>query len=85
MQLPDSVGELLIYGVTRAGLVLRLPTGRYDAKAVDQGYVSTGFDLRVGDLAVFCGFHKVTPVVGSRRPITMGGFLSFSPAKDKIL
>ena len=46
---------------------------------------STRFDLRVGDLAVFCGFHKVTPVVGSRRRITMGGFLSFSPTKDKVL
>lgn len=85
LQLPDSGGDLLIYGVTRAGRVLRLPTGRYDAKAVDQGYVSTRFDLRVGDLAVFCGFHKVTPVVGSRRRITMGGFLSFSPAKDQVL
>ncbi len=66
----------------------RLPHGMLDPRAVDARVAHSFFDLQEGDLIAFGSgrlYHRVEPVAGARTRVTMGGFLAFDTAHERVL
>lgn len=96
LALPEAGGELLVYGLEWDGEPLDYKKfSGYDQKLYhhtshklfDELYGSMSFAPRLGDMMLFDGgrfYHCITPTVGSRARITIGGFLAFSQDHDAI-
>ncbi len=89
VQQPEAGGELTTYPVTQdEPNPPKLNGWAWDIAAVESRFPGQAFTTRAGDLFLFAAgrcLHRVNPVVGSRARITMGGFLSLSAARDRVL
>ncbi len=76
---PDSGGALVVYGLRSSDPdPPMLPTRFLDGQALDADYVRQEIPLAAGDLVVFDSgrhVHRITPVVGPRPRLTLGGFM----------
>jgi len=90
VQQPEAGGELTVYPITAdEPNPPKLPNGwAWDVPAVEARYPGQAFTMGTGDLFLFAAgrcLHRVNPVVGPKARITMGGFLSLSAARDRVL
>ncbi|MGE0392537.1 MAG: 2OG-Fe(II) oxygenase [Vicinamibacterales bacterium] len=90
VQPPDAGGELTAYPITPdEPNPPKLPNGwAWDVPAVEARYPGQAFTTGTGDLFLFASgrcLHRVNPVVGPHARITMGGFLSLSANRDRVL
>lgn len=92
---PERGGELVVYGVEWSDVADRVPvqegaTMWLPGSAVYEAMTrmaSTAFSPGPGDLLIFDGgryFHRVSRVEGPRARCTIGGFLGFSQAHDRV-
>ncbi len=90
VQAPSGGGELTVYPISPDEPdPPKLPNGwAWDVPAVEARYPGEAFTLATGDLFLFASgrcLHRVNPVAGATARITMGGFLSLSAARDRVL
>jgi hypothetical protein len=89
LQGADAGGELMVYDLSPATPnPPKLPNGyAWDLAAVEARFASAAVPTQAGDLFVFASsrcLHRVTPVVGPRSRVTMGGFLAFGRDRDRV-
>ena len=99
LTVPEGGGELVVYGLEWDDVSAFLPdqTGPDEANVHLEGSPvwdavsemdSTAFAPAPGDMLIFDGgryYHRVSKVQGSRARRTIGGFLGYSQAHDRIL
>lgn len=90
VQPPKAGGELTVYPITQdEPNPPKLPNGwAWDIEAVESRFPGQAFTMGAGDLFLFAAgrcLHRVNPVVGDVARITMGGFLSLSRGRDRVL
>ena len=90
LQRPKNGGRLCVYALkpNEEGDLPRLPHGMLDPQVVDERVPHTFFDVQEGDLIAFGSgrlYHRVERVGGARNRVTMGGFLAFDTAHERVL
>lgn len=89
---PEGGGELVVYSLEHADVAGSGFATGYQADANGGGLVEilcdkTAFKPRPGDLLIFDGgryYHRVSPTEGPEPRRTVGGFLAWSRAHDRI-
>jgi hypothetical protein len=88
LQKSNQGGELTLYDLKRGRDVEpRLPNGFWDQQAIETHYPRTAIDPGEGDMFVFSAgrcFHKVEPVIGDRRRITLGGLAALNKERTSV-
>lgn len=98
LSVPDAGGELVVYGVEHSDMSMFMPKTTsaessnvwLEGTKVFSAFESldaTAFVPRPGDMLIFDGgryFHRVSKVQGSAPRRTIGGFVGFSQAHDRL-
>ena len=88
LQAPEAGGELILYGLWGDDPnPPMLPTRFVDIEALERDYHRAPISLSEGDLVLFDSgrfVHRVSPVVGARPRLSVGGFLTFSRDQRRI-
>ena len=90
LQSSDRGGELVVYAVTPdTPNAPKMANGwTWDLEAIERGFDHRRFTIGAGDLFLLASgrcLHRVTPIVGPRARVTMGGFLALDRARQTIL
>jgi hypothetical protein len=88
LQAPKGGGEFVAHGLSHEDPEPMLPNGLPDAEVIKERYTSKVLPLGTGDVIIFAAgklYHHVTPVVGPRPRITMGGFFAFDRGHEKVV
>lgn len=90
LRAPQDGGELFVYGATSdATDVPKLANGfSYDLPAIEARYDCARLEMNAGDLFLLAAgrcLHRVGRIAGPQARITMGGFLAFDRARERVL
>ena len=90
LQGPEGGGELVVYDCAPdTPNPPKMPNGfSWDLAGVEARFASARIDTAAGDLFFFPSarlLHRVTPVVGPRARITLGGFLALDQKRERVL
>ena len=81
-QSPNDGGELVMYGLSGDDpQVPMLPSRFVDTAVLEASYHKTRVQCEPGDLFIFnsrAHIHRVSPVIGERPRVTIGGFMTFN-------
>ncbi|MBV72377.1 MAG: hypothetical protein CMH52_13720 [Myxococcales bacterium] len=88
LQPAQTDGDLVIYGLWGSDPdPPMLPTRFLDTAALERDYCREAVSLGAGDMVIFDSgrhVHRVTPVLGDRPRLTLGGFLTSDKARSKL-
>ena len=88
LQKSDAGGELTLHDLKRGRDVEpRLANGLWDQQAIETRYRRHAIDPAEGDMFVFPAgrcFHRVEPVIGERRRITLGGLAALNKERTAL-
>ena len=88
LQPAETDGDLVIYGLWGSDPNPPvLPTRFLDTAALERDYCKEVVPLEAGDMVIFDSgrhVHRVTPVVGDKSRLTLGGFLTTDQSRSRI-